>query len=443
MRGENSMKNYIIVGFICLGLLTACGKETEKNSEVETTAITESEQQSTEEIQIEDSTTEIVTEDVQDAWNTKFDQARRLDYYGKILWNLQYMQLLPGRSYDDGGDYSAADFSDSQYAIFDVDCDGIDELLIYQYMEGKNPVEAYIYQADPNKDGDCVVTELAEYPALTCYSNGVIKAEFGYNQTYSESVWPYSIYAYNSNAGMYECKGMVEGWDKTFGTNREGETFPDAEDTDGDGVLYYVIEENTGIREDVRNKEDCDAWFASYIGDATEIAIDWKDLNEENYGVYATDNVSLFLEQYNQKSATYGTDLGKQFMEATDQTETLDQIETMLQNTYGMQIQKEMVGEYVMSVSGTVDGMDVYASGKEGPENFIYRGKKLGDLTICGVYQGMPESDAIAILENAGFYYWEDGGEYVTGKMDGNYEVSLIIDNGAVSEVSMGLVIAY
>lgn len=101
------------------------------------------------------------------------------------------------------------------FALYDVDCDGVEELIardtvgevagqwlkIYGYDDGKR--EAYI--------------ELEEFPNLYYYDNGIIEAGLSHNQGVAgDKLWPYTLYQYNASTGLYEKIAMVDGWDKSL-----------------------------------------------------------------------------------------------------------------------------------------------------------------------------------------------------------------------------------
>lgn len=430
------MKRYCILWIICICLLTGCGKDAGQVGETSMadTTIDVSEVQQEGEQESDATTEEATTEDTQAQWQEEFAQARRMDYYGRILWDVQNAYALPG---GESVDSEGVDVSNSKYAIYDIDRDGQDELLLYflfdEYMNGT----ARVYDFDPNTG--TFITELTEAPQITSYDNGALTVKIQSNRTLGEKVWPFHVYTYDETTGIYTWRGDVETWDKSLTTEDwDGNPFPDDQDADGDGVLYYITDSQGNGRDTPKTKEEYEAWLNTFIGGAAEVEIPWLDVTEENYGSYYNKNKEMFMQQYREKSANYGKDIALQYIEAEDYEAEVENIESLLQDSYGVQINSD---EYDFLVTGTMDGEEVYFSARESPIGFCYKGKQIGDITASGVYPGMAEDEAKRILEDTGFYW--DEYEYVTGKMDGNYYIQLESEDGVVQKIWVGYIFTY
>lgn len=429
---------------MCICLLTGCGKDVGQVGEatmVDTTIDVSEMQQESEDTQEADATSEeATTEDTQAQWQEEFAQARRMDYYGKILETLQDTTLLPDEEYSENNDYTMVDIASSKYAIFDVDCDGKDELLIYKMYDNYTG-KARIYEYDV--DANDLVTEIDEYPLLTCYENGAVTAGYSHNQGLGASLWPFAIYTYDSASNTYMHQGNVDTWEKSFAPqDSEGNIFPDNLDTDGDGVLYYVMNDDGNGTDSPKTKAEYEEEMKNYTGGSAEIEIPWKNFGQEDYIEFGKKNREMFLQQYQEKSANYGTDLGWLFMNTDDNEAAVQQIEVLLQDSYGVSIGN--ADEYGLSVQGTLDETEIYGSGKEGPANFYYCGKQVGDITVCGIYPGMKEEDAIALLRESGFYWSSYEGVYISGRVDNNYYIDYMVDsNKTVDTVRMGMFCKY
>lgn len=435
------MRRYYVLWIMCICLLTGCGKDVGQTSETsmaDTTIDVLEMQQESEDTQEADATSEeATTEDTQAQWQEEFAQARRMDYYGRILWGVQNAHALPG---GESVDSEGADVSNSKYAIYDIDRDGQDELLLYflfdEYMNGT----ARVYDFDPNTG--TFITELTEAPQITSYDNGTLTVKLQSNQSLGETVWPFHVYTYDGMTGVYILRGSVETWEKSLAAEDwEGTPFPDDQDADGDGVLYYITDSQGNGSDTPKTKEDYEAWLNTFIGDAAEVEIPWLDVAEENYGSYYNKNKEMFMQRYREKSANYGKDIALQYIEAEDSDAEVENIESLLQDSYGVQMNSEESSGYTFLVTGAMDGVEVYTSGKEGPISFCYEGKKIADVTTCGIYPGMDEDEAKRILEDIGFYW--DEYEYVTGKMDGNYYISLETEDGIVQRIWVGYIFTY
>lgn len=416
-------------------MLTGC---TQAEQPATTATVTEIQ----EEVQVDTEVSADVTEnaeqkeeEVEEQSKDSYMQARVRDYYGKILWDLQYSSKTPE---DESGTYSESDETSlSNYSIFDVDCDGVEELLFYTYGEDSMFGVGYLYKFDT--ENSTLVTELIEEPFFTFYSNGILKVSLENGRTLAND-FPYCIYEYNLESKIYEMKGRVDTWDKNVvDVDYDNNPFPDERDTDGDGVIYYITDVLGNGYDAPKTKEECDAWLQSYIGDASEVSIDWQDVKEENYGGYADENINLFKERYNSQNADSTTDIGTLFINSDDDKEALNQIDSMLGDTYGVQMDRQMIGDSLYQVNGTLDGEAVYGSYRDGAGFLSYSGKQIGDVTVCGIYPGMSEEEAKQKLEASGFYW--DTYNYVSGELDNNYYVTLYLENGTVQSIQFGLTI--
>ena len=69
---------------------------------------------------------------------------------------------------------------------------------------------------------------------------------------------------------------MIDSWEKAYMDNDyQGNPFPDELDPDGDGVIYY-------INSQILNKKEYEELYDSYFKNASEIKIEYNDINEEN-----------------------------------------------------------------------------------------------------------------------------------------------------------------
>jgi hypothetical protein len=141
---------------------------------------------------------------------------------------------------------------------------------------------------------------------------------------------------------------------------------------------------------------------------------------------------------------TGNTDIGQLLLKSDDADETVTQIEELLQNSYGVEME-DLYSEGIsvpLGIEGKLDGETVYESWKEGSAQFTYSGKRIGDITVCGVYPGLSENEVEGLLEDEGFYKTEYGG-YATGEKEGDYEISVESEAGAVTSINICQVVEY
>ncbi len=199
--------------------------------------------------------------------------------YSDALEKLLQNHILP-----DGVDAAApsGDMAQNKFALYDVDNDGKEEfLLMYTntYMAGQ---VGYVlaYDAETKK----LQTELSEFPFLTFYNNGTIKAGWSHNQGRAgEHFWPYSLYQFAPKTDSYVLVGMVDAWDKNYlGTDDQNNSFPSDIDKSGTGYVYYIMKDGQYDNTHPVDASEYNEWVNTYIGNASEIHIQYMDLTEEN-----------------------------------------------------------------------------------------------------------------------------------------------------------------
>ena len=172
------------------------------------------------------------------------------------------------------GDTFFGPISDNQFAICDVDQDEKEELLVRitnTDMAGMIEI-VFEYDAATNQ----VIEQWTTWPGVIYYNNGITHIEASHNHTEGEAIWPFTLCQYNAQKDTFEYVGGAYCQDRewTFGT------FPDAEDLDGDGVIYYISDSNNEDKS--ATKEEYDAWLNSYLGDAKKLYIPYERLSFDN-----------------------------------------------------------------------------------------------------------------------------------------------------------------
>ncbi|MBQ9279442.1 MAG: hypothetical protein IJ215_00085, partial [Clostridia bacterium] len=215
-------------------------------------------------------------------WNE--EEKERMSYYEKALRDLYYNSILP-----DGTEVAigmADDIMNDKFAICDIDNDGIDELIISHgasYMAGKMEL-IYEYDAQNHE----FQREFLEFPLVAYYDNGVLEAGWSHNQGKAgEYFWPYTLYQYDSTKDEYEKIAMVDAWDKFYRGGFPDEEFPDEIDYDGNGMIYYIMNDDSFRYENPVDDEAYKSWRESYLGNAKEVRVAFQNLTGENIE-YAT-----------------------------------------------------------------------------------------------------------------------------------------------------------
>lgn len=94
------------------------------------------------------------------------------------------------------------DISENVFAVYDVDGDGEDELIIEYTSSSSAGMREAIYGYD--SETGTLHQKLTEFPALTFYNNGFIRADASHNQSDDTEAWPYTMYQYRENTDTYE-----------------------------------------------------------------------------------------------------------------------------------------------------------------------------------------------------------------------------------------------
>lgn len=207
--------------------------------------------------------------------------------YATVLRNLLYGNVLPDGAFIDAG-WSDGDLSANQFAVCDVDGDGGDELVLLFSTSYTAGMAGYVIDFDPTYTGteDPIVIRLTEFPDLTFYDNGVVKAGASHNQTWGQ-MWPYTLYVYDPESGFYDQLAMVYSADRaTMEEVGNGDLYPADVDKQNAGTVYYMsFPYSSGVERPVEYVWDQDtyrAWLDSVLGCAQAMELPYLSLTEEN-----------------------------------------------------------------------------------------------------------------------------------------------------------------
>lgn len=195
--------------------------------------------------------------------------------YIKALERIAYEHVSP-----DNEQWSETGIT--KYAIYDIDRDEREELVILQDDGTMAGMGFYIY--DYNEKENLLYQELIEFPALKFYENGMIEALASHNHGMApgcvlEDFWPYSLYQYNEENDTYEYLLNVDAWEKEYNEKAwTGEEFQDKADIDGDGVLYYIMTDGKYNYDEPIDGEEYYKWRTSILGDELEMNIPFIEL---------------------------------------------------------------------------------------------------------------------------------------------------------------------
>ena len=209
------------------------------------------------------------------------DSMSMADAYKATLYRIRNTHTFP-----DGVNYGYDEFydiSENHFAIYDVDADGKNELLISYWTTSMAGNAFKIYGYD-EISGD-LQEEFSEYLGVTFYSNGMIEAKKSHNHglaSISEEFWPYALYQYDRENDCYIKIADVDAWEQAYRSEYEGIEFPKEADTDGDGLLYYIMTNDTYEYQNPMDAEAYEKWRDSYLIDAEVVQIPLLRMTEEN-----------------------------------------------------------------------------------------------------------------------------------------------------------------
>ncbi|WP_077612485.1 hypothetical protein [Clostridium sp. Marseille-P2415] len=290
---KKDMQKYgiLILLLLLFSNLTACGSQntlSDKEPEVSQNKTEEGTTGTTEDdIEAEQSAASKESDDTESRQDAEASQMNGADFdreamkntYTSILEGIYYNHTFPDGQACDWEDNG--DISQNRFSVFDIDQDGKEELIL-EYINGSMAgMVALIYDFDNNTK--TANEEFREFPALTYYDNGVIQAEWSHNQGLAGDFWPYTLYQFDRESDSYVNVGMVDAWDRSLSeTDYNGDPFPSESDTDGDGIVYYIMQDGEYELDHPVDWAEYKQWRDSYMGNAKEVKVPFVNLTEEN-----------------------------------------------------------------------------------------------------------------------------------------------------------------
>ena len=255
-----------------IDMITESASQTTMNKTEGTTIVTEPAYEA--ETQASESVAE--TTDVQDDdYEEKASAA-----YKTTLENMLYNYTLP-----DGATFTEDDVFEMSYnsfAVYDVDNDGRDELVLLYTDTYMAAMAGYILDCD---NGGNIETQFLSYPSFTFYDNGVIEVDASHGSGLSGEFWPYTLCSYNSETDSYAEAAYVDGYDKKSmdemyeATQDPQYIYPTEIDKSGSGVVYVVADgENAKFFDSAEYEE----WHGTWVGNSAKLELPYMALTQEN-----------------------------------------------------------------------------------------------------------------------------------------------------------------
>lgn len=198
-------------------------------------------------------------------------QNSQMEAYVAALNGLYYNHIYPnGDTLPPSADGDYSDLDLNQFAVYDIDSDGEDELLFLCSNTDFAKMQLIVYRYDTDFPGSLMV-ELFETPDTTFYDNGMVQTA----ASNGEEPDTYLFYSYSPISDTYEYIASVESWDKTLSPDG----FLDESDTDGDGIIYrYYVGTNAQIIDGPAYQDLLNSW----IGNANPVKVPYQAFSSEN-----------------------------------------------------------------------------------------------------------------------------------------------------------------
>lgn len=262
----------LLISFSLFLGLTACSSASSPNSvasdiptRTDSTEFSSSSETASNEISISES-------------ETAEARSARLVEYQFALQQIAFEHIYPDGT-DTGFDSAYGSIEDNQFAICDVNGDGVDELIVHfttAPMAG-NTETIYTFQ----KENGTLRTALTAAPNLTYYANGLVKEDWSHgSELAGEDYWPYTLYQYDATEECYQEIAQVNMWSKAIdAVDFKGDAYPDAIDAEGAGTVFIL-----SCQGEVQtiSQSDYEKWLVSTLDLSSEQDIPYQVLNEEN-----------------------------------------------------------------------------------------------------------------------------------------------------------------
>lgn len=162
----------------------------------------------------------------------------------------------------------------NQFAIEDVDHDGVPELILSWADCSMVNMWGGVYQFDFENDN--YIDEGIHDDSILFYENGIAITMASHNHSNGE-MWPYILYMYNPDEDKYEFMFSAYSWEKQY----KEDGFPEDADTDNVGIVYYIDDdvESTEEAKPISQTQYNDV-YNQYFSDTQELIPAYYPLSE-------------------------------------------------------------------------------------------------------------------------------------------------------------------
>lgn len=336
--------------------------------------------------------------------------------------------------------YFDAEIKDTNnFSIYDVDNDGIDELVVEINNASAADKITVIYQYDISTNK--FIREASFYPGAEFYYNDIVFDQWSHNQGVGNFIWPYSVYLYDREQDTYNFICQVDSWNKEI----KEEGFPIHKDLDEDGNVVVISKADGIIYLD--NKEYY-SWIAGITEGTRQKYFDFKPMFNANYREYSKDYVAYILDK---EESLDNIDLGITFVKEESPFEV---IETQIKDKFDIdfkdakkkkkspkQRQAEYDGDKAITLVFDGNPKDKNPNTYISTEAISYE-KSIVGVGILGIKPGMDIEKANDILIGRGFSI-DDEGNYCIGSAGYHLKISLVNEENVVKSIKICWASAY
>lgn len=198
--------------------------------------------------------------------------------YQFALQQIAFEHIYPDGT-DTGFDGVSGFIEDNHFALYDVNGDGAEELIV-QFVTAPmagNVEKVYAYDEE---DGS-LQELLCVFPAMNYYTGGLVREDWSHgSELAGDGYWPYNLYRYDAETGRYELTAEVNMWSSSADTvDYKGDPYPEDIDVEGAGTVFIVTRNGTT---ETMSKSAYETWLSGMMGDAVKSDIPYQALSEEN-----------------------------------------------------------------------------------------------------------------------------------------------------------------
>lgn len=363
---------------------------------------------------------------ISDDSESGIDSIRLKKHYADMLAAIGQGNFWPDDESATRKDYLSEYGHENKFAVYDIDGDGIEELLVEVSSASMADMRFVIYQYD--LESNVINVEFDEFITNAFYDNGMIVSDWSHNQGLGNAIMPHTIYQYDKQQDMYVKLAEVDSWNKELAEKDwDGNTFPDLVDKDGDGNVYFISDEEGKI--ETVDGAKYEKWEESVLAGAKELEFDWKILKYDNYSIFSKAYVKNCLKKLERGKDFDPSDIGYVYMKNDGLQEAVKEI---LSSEFGIEMQSDEDGfEY----TGIHDGKPVIVMYAEDGGGVTYQNVRVENLKMFGLYPGIKVSELEKTLEGYGFEHYKDG--YSTGDNSGNFFINYMEEDGIIQKIDV------